>query len=62
MSEIDIIFLSLVLVAFVGFAGTLAYVSHRDQQRPNQSFPQFPYTNVPPFDTLLDAKKIQNER
>ena len=52
MSEIDIIFLSLVLVAFVGFAGTLAYVSYRDKERPSQSFPKFPFTNIPPFDTL----------
>ena len=52
MSEIDILYLSGVLVAFFGFAGALAYVSHRDRppkKRPDQTFPQFPFTNLPPI-------------
>ena len=51
MAAIDILYLGLVLVAFLGFASVLAYVSHRDRlrkERPSQTFPQFPYTNFPP--------------
>ena len=60
MSEIDILYLGCVLVlylgcvlvAFFGFAGVLAYVSHRDRppkKRPDQTFSQFPFTNLPPI-------------
>jgi hypothetical protein len=52
MSDFDILYLSIVLVAFLGFAGVLAYVSHRDRlpkEPPSQSFPRSPFTNLPPI-------------
>jgi hypothetical protein len=51
MAAIDILYLSVVLVAFLGFAGVLAFVSHRDRlpkERPDPRLPQFP-TKFPPI-------------
>jgi hypothetical protein len=45
MSDFDIIYLSIVLVAFLGFAGVLAYVSHRDRFAEGTPQP----TNLPPI-------------
>ena len=51
MTVIDILYLSVVLVAFFGFAGVLAYVSLRDRstdESPDQTTVRFPFTNIPP--------------
>ena len=40
MSAIDIFYLSLVLVAFTGFASALAYFTQRDRLPKGESFPR----------------------
>jgi hypothetical protein len=52
MAVIDILYLSVVLVAFFGFAGVLAYVSLRNRlpnESPDETTVRFPFTNIPPI-------------
>ena len=49
---IDILYLSVVLVAFFGFAGVLAYASFRDRlpnESPDEITVRFSFTNIPPI-------------
>jgi hypothetical protein len=42
MAAIDILYLSVVPVAFLGFAGVLAFVSHRDRLPKERPDPRLP--------------------